>query len=186
MVPQTWLLCQYVSYLLDEILIRMYVNCLYMLLGWRNWYGMYVIMVSWLDGYFTQCAKIIILLQSVNSDKNMNWLKWCDLRICKCKNGVEYFWDLSFAYADVFMWIQLNNKVKNLGASKAGGTCNHKQGLSWLQCPILMTLPPVCHTGVLTWKCFLYYWPIVRRIHWSLVKSPYKGPVMYTFDIFCY
>ena len=38
-----------------------------------------------------------------------------------------------------------------------------------------------------TWRCYdmetlLCYWRSVREIHWSLVDSPYKGPVMKAFD----
>ena len=32
------------------------------------------------------------------------------------------------------------------------------------------------HDCVITWKHFLYYWPFVRGIQWSLLDSPHKGP----------
>ena len=31
------------------------------------------------------------------------------------------------------------------------------------------------HDGKIPWKCFLYYWPFVRGIHWSAVDSLHKG-----------
>ena len=34
------------------------------------------------------------------------------------------------------------------------------------------------HCEVMTWICFIHYWPCVRGIHQSLVDSPHKGPVM--------
>ena len=40
------------------------------------------------------------------------------------------------------------------------------------------------HANVITWKCFLSYWPFVGGIHWSPVDSPHKGAVMQTFDVF--
>ena len=36
-----------------------------------------------------------------------------------------------------------------------------------------------CHDDVMTWKGFSNFWPfVVRGIHWSIVDSPHKGPVM--------
>ena len=40
------------------------------------------------------------------------------------------------------------------------------------------------HDGVITWKCFLHYWPFVWGIHQWLVDSPHKGPVMQHFEVF--
>ena len=37
---------------------------------------------------------------------------------------------------------------------------------------------------VMTWKPFPQYWPLVGGIHWSLVDSPHKGPMMQSFDVF--
>ena len=34
------------------------------------------------------------------------------------------------------------------------------------------------HEYIMTWKCFLLYWPCVRGIHLLLVHSLHKGPVM--------
>ena len=31
------------------------------------------------------------------------------------------------------------------------------------------------HSDVMTWRCFLHYWPFVRGIHQSPVNSPHKG-----------
>ena len=40
------------------------------------------------------------------------------------------------------------------------------------------------HDDVMTWKCFLHYWPFERGIYLSSEDSPHKGPVMGRFDIF--
>ena len=40
------------------------------------------------------------------------------------------------------------------------------------------------HNDVMTWKCFLHYWPFVWGIHRSPVDSPHKGPEMQRFDVF--
>ena len=42
----------------------------------------------------------------------------------------------------------------------------------------------VYHDDVMTWKCFPSYWPFMRGIHWPLLDSPHKGPVMGSFDEF--
>ena len=41
----------------------------------------------------------------------------------------------------------------------------------------------IMHT-IMTWKWCSHYWPFVRGIYQSLVDSPYKRPVMWSFDIF--
>ena len=33
-------------------------------------------------------------------------------------------------------------------------------------------------------KCFPHYWPFVKEIHWSVVDSPCKEPVVWRVDIF--
>ena len=42
----------------------------------------------------------------------------------------------------------------------------------------------VLHDDVLTWKCFLHYWPFVRWTPQSLVDSPHKWPIMRSFNVF--
>ena len=42
----------------------------------------------------------------------------------------------------------------------------------------------VQYDDVMTWKHVPHHWPFVRGIHWSLVDSPHKGPVMGNFDVF--
>ena len=32
-----------------------------------------------------------------------------------------------------------------------------------------------CDDEVMTWRCYLHYWPFVRGIHWYPVDSPHKG-----------
>ena len=55
-------------------------------------------------------------------------------------------------------------------------------------------LYPTCTSGlfevkstnyddVVKWKRFPYYWPFARGIHWSLVDSLSKRPVMWSFDV---
>ena len=38
-----------------------------------------------------------------------------------------------------------------------------------------------CYRDVMTWKCFMHYWPFVKGIH--LVDSLHKGPVMHNIDV---
>ena len=38
------------------------------------------------------------------------------------------------------------------------------------------------HDDIKTCKCFLHYQPFVRGIHWPVVDSTHKGPVMQSFD----
>ena len=40
------------------------------------------------------------------------------------------------------------------------------------------------HDDVIKWKHFPRYWPFVRGIHRSLVNSPHKWPVTWSFDVF--
>ena len=40
------------------------------------------------------------------------------------------------------------------------------------------------HDDKIPWKCFLYFWPFVRGIHWSAVDSIHKGLIVQSFDVF--
>ena len=39
------------------------------------------------------------------------------------------------------------------------------------------------HDVIMKWKRFLYYWPFVMGIHWSLMDYLHKETVMQTFDV---
>ena len=53
----------------------------------------------------------------------------------------------------------------------------NKHPLIWVDITVLLnlTLPGLNHDDVIEWKRFLRYWPLVRGIHRSPVKSPHKG-----------
>ena len=40
------------------------------------------------------------------------------------------------------------------------------------------------HGDITTWNHFLHHCSFVTRIHKTLVYSPHKGPVMWSFDVF--
>ena len=48
--------------------------------------------------------------------------------------------------------------------------------------PISLIL--LAHYDVMTWKHFLHYWPFEGWIE-SLVVSPHKRPIIWSFDVFC-
>ena len=41
----------------------------------------------------------------------------------------------------------------------------------------------IFNSSMMTWKPFLLYWPYMRGIHQSLVDSPHKGTVLWSFDV---
>ena len=67
---------------------------------------------------------------------------------------------------------------------------NKKQDLSkWTYAELRDTINTSCGefhcNDVMTWKCFPYYWPLMKGIHWSPMDSPHKGSVMQSLDVFC-
>ena len=54
------------------------------------------------------------------------------------------------------------------------------QTITWTDCWFI-------HDDVIKWRHFPRYWPFVRGIHWSLVKSPHKGQwrgaLIFSFDL---
>ena len=55
-------------------------------------------------------------------------------------------------------------------------------------CIVCCTVQPIYpyeiyHDDVMPWRCFPHYRHFMRGIHWSMVDSPHKGPVMWKFDV---
>ena len=62
--------------------------------------------------------------------------------------------------------------------TSSNGNIFHVTGPLWGNSPVTGEFPsqrPVTRDGVIKWKHFLRYWPLVKEIHRSAVNSPHQG-----------